>query len=158
MSLVGSHRCPSELATEGIGEQLAAELLPGDLLCLQGDLAAGKTTFVRGLIRGLGGDADEVSSPTFVIVQSYPCPGPLIGMLHHVDLYRLDGSAATLRETGLEELLSDPGSVVAVEWPKPMITTWLPGSSRTWSIRISAGSEQELRRIEIQLEPRSADL
>jgi tRNA threonylcarbamoyladenosine biosynthesis protein TsaE len=80
------------------------------VVLLRGELGAGKTTFVRGLARGLGGDPGEVASPTFVLLTSYP--GRLT--LHHADLYRLKGDGDE-RELGLEEL---PGSrgVLAVEW------------------------------------------
>jgi len=72
------------------------------VVLLRGELGAGKTTFVRGLARGLGGDPAEVASPTFVLLTSYP--GRLT--LHHADLYRLKGDGDE-RELGLEEL---PGS------------------------------------------------
>jgi tRNA threonylcarbamoyladenosine biosynthesis protein TsaE len=83
---------------------------------LHGDLGAGKTAFVRGLAAGLGANPDDVSSPTFVLIQYYKGRTPLV----HVDLYRLD-TAAAVDDLGLEELAS--GGVVAIEWaerlPKP---------------------------------------
>ena len=105
-------------ATEEIGRQLAPLLEPGDLILLEGDLAAGKTTLVRGLLEGLGGKAGEVTSPSFVILQTYPCDLKGVWRLHHVDLYRLAAEAGALREIGLEELLSDAAAVVAIEWPR----------------------------------------
>ena len=75
-----------------------------------GELGSGKTTFVRGLARGLGADPAAVASPTFVLVTSYP--GRLT--LHHADLYRLAGGGDE-RELGLEEL-PGPRGVLAVEW------------------------------------------
>ncbi len=137
--------------TEALGEQLADRLEPGDLVCLEGDLAAGKTTLVRGLVRGLGGDADEVSSPTFVIVQSYPCHHEQIRVIHHVDLYRLEDSRGALREIGLEELLSEPDAVIAVEWPRPSITDWLPPGVNRWRVILELG-EQPDREITISRE------
>lgn len=98
----------SAAETEALGEELAASLAPGDLLLLAGELGAGKTTFVRGLARGLGATA-TVQSPTFTLVRVYP--GRV--QLAHVDLYRLE-STAELAELGLEELLEE--GVVAVEW------------------------------------------
>ena len=95
-------------ATEAAGERLARHLRLGDLILLSGALGAGKTTFVRGLARGLG-SSGAVMSPTFQLVRIYP--GPL--QLAHADLYRL-GATSELGDLGLDELL-DQG-VVAVEW------------------------------------------
>jgi len=94
--------------TEALGEELAGRLGAGDLVLLAGELGSGKTTFVRGLARGLGAQA-TVQSPTFTLVRVYP--GRV--QLAHVDLYRLEQSAE-LRDLGLDELLEE--GVVAVEW------------------------------------------
>ena len=106
----------SEQETFALAEKLAATLKPGMFVLLYGDLGAGKTAFVRGLASGLGADPDEVSSPTFVIMQHYKGRTPLT----HVDLYRLD-TAAAVDDLGLEELAS--GGVLAIEWadklPRP---------------------------------------
>lgn len=91
-----------------MGEQFGQRLAKGDLVLLEGDLGAGKTTFVRGLTRGVG-SAAPVASPTFQLVRVYA--GRL--QLAHVDLYRLE-DGAELAGLGLEELL-DQGAVV-VEW------------------------------------------
>ena len=98
----------SAAETEALGEELAATLAPGDLLLLAGELGAGKTTFVRGLARGLG-IANGVQSPTFQLVRVYQ--GRI--QLAHVDLYRLE-AGADLADLGLHDLL-DQGAV-AVEW------------------------------------------
>jgi tRNA threonylcarbamoyladenosine biosynthesis protein TsaE len=98
----------SPAETEAAGEQFGERLAPGDLVLLTGDLGAGKTTFVRGLMRGVGSPA-QVASPTFQLVRVYP--GRV--QIAHVDLYRLE-DGADLVDLGLEELL-DQGAVV-VEW------------------------------------------
>ncbi len=98
----------SAAETEAEGERVGGTLRAGDLLLLDGPLGAGKTTFVRGLARGVGSEA-HVASPTFQLVRVYP--GRIA--LAHVDLYRLE-APAELRDLGLEELL-DEGAVV-VEW------------------------------------------
>ena len=99
----------SEEETSAAGERLSAALQAGDVVLLYGDLGAGKTAFVRGLARGLGAQPDDVSSPTFTIVQEYRGRIPL----YHVDLYRLE--PAEIADLGLEELVCGDG-VVAIEW------------------------------------------
>lgn len=94
--------------TETAGENLGRRLRPGDLVLLKGELGAGKTTFVRGMARGVE-SAAPVASPTFQLVRIYP--GRI--QLAHVDLYRLE-KEDEVRDVGLDELL-DAGAVV-VEW------------------------------------------
>ncbi len=120
----------------------------GDIVLMMGDLAAGKTTFVRGMVAGLGGDPEAVSSPSFVLLQTYDCNTRDVTALHHVDLYRLAENVADLREIGLEELFSDPIAVIAVEWPKDLLATWIPPDARTWSVSITT-EDDDSRRIEI---------
>jgi tRNA threonylcarbamoyladenosine biosynthesis protein TsaE len=107
----------SELETTAFGERLGTTLTAGSTLLLVGDLGAGKTTLVRGIAKGLGVDPDEVSSPTFVLINEYR--GRLT--LHHVDLYRIDGAAVD--DLGLEELSAS--GVVVIEWadrlPRPPV-------------------------------------
>ncbi len=107
-----THETDTVAATEAVAADLAASLRPGDVIALEGDLGAGKTQFVRGLLRGLGGDPRLVSSPTYVLLNVYP-GGRLT--LYHLDAYRTAG-ADNLAGIGFDELL-DAGGVVAVEWP-----------------------------------------
>jgi tRNA threonylcarbamoyladenosine biosynthesis protein TsaE len=99
----------SEQETFELGQTVAATVTPGTFVLLHGDLGAGKTAFVRGLAAGLGADPDNVSSPTFVLIQHYRGRTPLV----HVDLYRLENGAA-VDDLGLEEMAN--GAVVAIEW------------------------------------------
>jgi tRNA threonylcarbamoyladenosine biosynthesis protein TsaE len=98
----------SAAQTEAAGEELGRRLRPGDLVLLKGELGAGKTTFVRGMARGVG-SAAPVASPTFQLVRIYP--GRV--QLAHVDLYRLVKDDEVC-DVGLDELL-DAGAVV-IEW------------------------------------------
>jgi tRNA threonylcarbamoyladenosine biosynthesis protein TsaE len=100
----------SEADTVAFGERLGARLGPGAVVLLYGELGAGKTAFVRGLARGLGADPDEVSSPTFTLIQEY---AGTRARLYHVDLYRVE--PREVDDLGLDELMSG-GGVVAVEW------------------------------------------
>ena len=99
----------SEDETSAAGERFAARLSGGDVLLLYGDLGAGKTAFVRGLARGLGASPDDVSSPTFTLIQEYR--GRLT--LYHVDLYRLQSIEAA--DLGLDELRTND-ALMAIEW------------------------------------------
>ena len=138
----------SAAETEGLGKGLARDLRGGDILLLEAELAAGKTTFVRGLVEGLGGNPVTVSSPTFVLIQTYNCNNSSIRTVHHVDLYRLSERASDLRETGIEDALSDAFAVVAVEWPKDAIATWIPADARVWRVGIII-EKDDIRTIEV---------
>lgn len=135
-------------ATEAVGRELAGLVAAGDVVLLEGDLAAGKTTLVRGLLAGLGGDPDDVTSPTFVLLQPYRCRKSGVATLYHVDLYRLGNEPAILREIGLEEILSDPAGLVAVEWPKGTLARWVPADARVWRVAITVGDDNR-RTVEV---------
>ncbi len=101
----------AERETAAVGRDLARTLGPDAVVLLSGDLGAGKTAFVRGLAEGLGIDPQEVSSPTFTLVQEYR-GGRL--PLFHVDLYRL--RPIDVDDLGLDDMTLD-GGVTAIEWP-----------------------------------------
>jgi tRNA threonylcarbamoyladenosine biosynthesis protein TsaE len=101
---------PDAIATAAAGARLAAALRGGDAIALVGELGAGKTVFVSGLVAALGGG--DAHSPTFALVHEYD-RGRLI--VWHADLYRIE-RAAELRELGLDEAIGDPRGVVIVEW------------------------------------------
>jgi tRNA threonylcarbamoyladenosine biosynthesis protein TsaE len=105
-------RLATAQAVESWGAGLAAALRAGDIILLEGPLGAGKTTLVRGLLRGLGHEG-EVPSPTFAILQGYEPPEVALP-LGHVDLYRLDGPEDTA-ELGLDDWLAE--GALAIEWP-----------------------------------------
>ncbi len=115
----------SEEETAAAGRELAATLSAGDVLLMYGDLGAGKTAFVRGLAEGLGVPPEEVSSPTFTLIQEYR-GGRLT--LFHADLYRIN-DPREFDELGLDEIAVD--GVLAIEWAER-----LPGPPRN-SVRIS---------------------
>ncbi len=110
----------SSLQTEQFGSTVGRHLHGGEVITLIGELGSGKTTFVRGVARGVGFVPHVVSSPTFTFIQEYV--GPL--RLVHVDLYRLDTSSE-LADTGLVEYLNGD-SVVLIEWADRLPAAWLP--------------------------------
>lgn len=100
----------SAAETEAVGARLAAELRPGDVVVVSGDLGAGKTTLIRGACRALGVEG-PVTSPTFTIGQRYRGRMPV----SHLDLYRLESLDA--EDPALLEDYLRPDSVAFVEWP-----------------------------------------
>ena len=100
--------------TRRLGMRLGALLQTGDVVCLQGELGAGKTTLVQGLAAGWG-SLDAVSSPTFILVNIYRRPDE--GQLFHFDTYRIE-SAPEAEELDLDAMLND-GPLV-IEWPERM--------------------------------------
>jgi tRNA threonylcarbamoyladenosine biosynthesis protein TsaE len=137
-------------ATESLGATLASSLRPGDLLLLEGPLGAGKTTLVRGLVAALGGDASEVCSPTFVLLETYDVAAGEIVRVHHADLYRLRGRGeAPWEEVGLGDVLDDQAAITAVEWPQEW--SFVAGAGgRVWHIRLAYHDEG--REAEITVE------
>jgi tRNA threonylcarbamoyladenosine biosynthesis protein TsaE len=103
--------CSDAAATQTLAGRLAPVLQPGDLVLIEGDLGAGKTTFTQGLARALG-VTEAVTSPTFVLMNVYPTAAGFD--LAHVDVYRLDRLSEVV-DLALPELLDD-GAVVVVEW------------------------------------------
>lgn len=131
-----AERTKSAAETEAVGERLAANLGPGDVVLVSGELGAGKTTLIRGAARALG-VSDPVTSPTFTIGQTYSGRFPV----SHLDLYRL-------ADLGQEDpaLLEDyltPESVAFIEWPGAA-EPWLERITRRVEIRHAGGNEREI--------------
>lgn len=128
----------SAAQTQKVGEEISQKIKNGGVVCLYGDLGAGKTTLVQGIARGLG-IKKRVNSPTFVLMRQYAIKKdhPFLSrqnMLYHIDLYRLD-NAKTL---GLEELWGDPKNILVIEWPEK-IEKFLPKNH--WKIKLKTLSD-----------------
>ena len=121
-----------------IGEQLAG----GEILLLSGPLGAGKTVMIKGLASSLGIDRQEVTSPSFPLVNSYQ--GRL--RLYHIDLYRLDEGAAAAHAVDLEELLADEHAVIVIEWAERLGHYPLPAN--VWTVSLT-GDGEDPRQITI---------
>ncbi|MEO5941311.1 MAG: tRNA (adenosine(37)-N6)-threonylcarbamoyltransferase complex ATPase subunit type 1 TsaE [Candidatus Limnocylindrales bacterium] len=131
-------RTTSVGATIALGERLGRAAAAGDLICLWGDLGAGKTQVAKGIARGLG-IAAIVTSPTFILMNEYPGRLPLF----HVDLYRLGDAADALAGGVIDDRQSD--GLTVVEWPERMGPV-LPAGRL--DVRIG-GSADEPREIEL---------
>lgn len=140
---VGEWISRGERETYELGGQVGARLVGGEILLLDGSLGAGKTIFVKGLAGGLGIEADEVTSPSFTLVNRYDGGR---ATLYHLDLYRLPEGAAAAHAVDLEELLADERAVVVIEWAERMGNYPLP--AQIWKVSL-AGDGDEPRRISI---------
>lgn len=127
-----------------LGEQFGSKVKPGEIYCLTGDLAAGKTVFTKGFGRGLG-VVKEITSPTFTIVNTYKGRVPF----YHFDVYRIQ-SAAEMDDTGYEEYFFGDG-VCLIEWAEN-VTSIIP-SDAVW-IRIERDMKkgENYRRLSV-MEP-----
>jgi len=121
--------------TFNLGQQFGEQLTGGEILLLGGPLGAGKTVFVKGLAAALGIDPQEVTSPSFTLVNPYAGKFPLF----HVDLYRLDEGPAAAHAVDLDELLTDERAVVVIEWAERLGRYPLP--AHVWRISISGDGE-----------------
>lgn len=129
-----------ETDTFDLGVRLGAELAGGEVILLDGPLGAGKTVFVKGLAHALGIDREEVTSPSFTLVN--PHQGRLL--LYHIDLYRLEEGASAAYAVDLDEILIDERAVVVIEWAERLGRYPLPPN--VWRISIK-GDGDEPRQI-----------
>lgn len=104
------HHCKTPQDTFDLGERLGETLRGGEVILLEGGLGAGKTLLTKGILHGLDFDADEVTSPSFTLVNRYDA-----GLrVYHLDLWRIEENAAFA--VGLEEILEEHNAVVIIEW------------------------------------------
>lgn len=130
--------CSDATATEAFGQKLGQNLKGGEIIELIGDVGTGKTTFVRGLAKGIGSE-DHVSSPTFTLSNVYR--GRMD--MHHYDLYRLDD--VSLIKAQLLEVLEAPDSIVVVEWGRS-VADFLPPARTRIHFQIA---DQEARKLSV---------
>jgi tRNA threonylcarbamoyladenosine biosynthesis protein TsaE len=126
-----------------LGERVGEQLRGGEILLLSGALGAGKTIFVKGIASQLGIPTDEVTSPSFTLVN--PHEGRLL--LYHIDLYRLDAGASAAHAVDLEELLTNDNAVIVIEWAERLGNYRLP--ENVWRVGIS-GDGEEPRTVSIR--------
>lgn len=130
--------------TFAVGERLGGELRGGDVVLLRGGLGAGKTLFAKGIVHAIGFDVDEVTSPSFALVNLYKTGEHNI---YHIDLWRIDERGDAAFAVGLSEILEDPRAIAIVEWAERLGGRDLP--ARVISIDIE-GDGDEPRRIDIE--------
>ena len=131
----------SAAETQALAGRLAAELPPGAVLCLHGDLGAGKTCFVQGLAKALG-VRRPVGSPTFTLINEYKGPKPLA----HIDLYRIRGAGDAFG-LGLDDYLCHYPGIVAIEWAE-RVAELLPEDC--WHVRLEMGAGEDVRLVTVE--------
>lgn len=131
--------------TQQLARKIAPRLRGGDILCLTGELGAGKTAFTKALAKELGVKT-TVRSPSFNLLKTYPLPKRLDRpqLLVHLDCYRLS-QPQEINNIGLTDYLADPQALIIIEWPEKILSQ-LP-KNRTLTVRLETLSENERRII-----------
>ena len=132
---LGEFKSESQEQTFKFGHQVGVRLEGGEILLLSGPLGAGKTIFVKGICAALGIDEEDVTSPSFTLVN--PHSGRL--QLYHLDLYRLDEGASAAHAVDLDDLLADEKAVIIIEWAERMGSYPLPDN--VWRVTISGDGD-----------------
>jgi tRNA threonylcarbamoyladenosine biosynthesis protein TsaE len=132
----------NEGETFDLGFRVGEQLSGGEIILLNGPLGAGKTVFVKGVARALGLDEEDITSPSFTLVNLHQ--GRLL--LYHIDLYRLEEGAQAAHAVDLDEILTDESAVVIIEWGERLGHYPLP--AEVWRIGISGDGDQP-RKISI---------
>lgn len=132
----------NERETFDLGVRIGEQLSGGEIVLLNGPLGAGKTVLVKGVARALGLDEEDITSPSFTLVNLHH--GRLL--LYHIDLYRLDEGATAAHAVDLDEILTDENAVVIIEWGERLGLYPLPAN--VWRIAI-AGDGDEPRKISV---------
>jgi len=140
---MGEFTSISPQQTLELGHEIGSRLQGGEILLLSGPLGAGKTILVKGICAALGINEEDVTSPSFTLVNPYD--GRL--RLYHLDLYRLDEGASAAHAVDLDDLLSDEDSIIVIEWAERMGRYPLPAN--VWRIEI-AGDGDDPRKIRVQ--------
>jgi tRNA threonylcarbamoyladenosine biosynthesis protein TsaE len=141
----------SEAETFALGERIGHSLAGGEIILLDGPLGAGKTILVKGIARSLAVNEEDVTSPSFTLVNPYE--GRLL--LYHIDLYRLNEGASAAHAVDLDEILTDEKAVVVIEWAQRLGHYPLPDGVLRISLQ---GDGDEARHISISmLESRSGE-
>lgn len=109
----GEYKCASPEETFALGEAIGRGLVGGEVILLLGGLGAGKTLLTKGILSALRFDVDEVTSPSFTLVNLYKTPSFDV---YHIDLWRLDGNLDASAAVGLEEIVENERALTIIEW------------------------------------------
>ena len=115
--MIESYTCETPEDTFALGEKIGNSVEAGDVFLLKGGLGAGKTLLTKGILNSLDFDIDEVTSPSFALVNLYRTPKFDV---YHIDLWRLDENSGIASAVGLDEILASESAVVIVEWSEKL--------------------------------------
>lgn len=135
--------CKSPQETFDLGERIGENLRGGEMILLSGGLGAGKTLLTKGILYALDYDVDEVTSPSFTLVNLYKTENFDV---YHIDLWRLDETGDAAFAVGLDEILEDETAVVIIEWAERLKN--FPFPAKTFRVSIE-GDGDEARKIKI---------
>lgn len=143
--MTGNFICNTPEQTFDLGKKVSSDLRVGDVVLLSGELGTGKTLFAKGILHGLGYDADEVTSPSFTLVNLYRTNGLDV---YHIDLWRLDAMSNASDAVGLDEILEDPKAIAIIEWSDRLAS--MPAAKRIVEISVS-GDGDDPREIDVSV-------
>ena len=136
--------CETPQDTFDLGEKFGETLRGGEMILLSGGLGAGKTLLTKGILYALAFDVDEVTSPSFTLVNLYRTEKFDV---YHIDLWRIDENGDAAAAVGLSEILEDENAVTIIEWSERLKKFSFP--EKTFHVRIE-GDGDDARRIEIR--------
>lgn len=145
-----TYLCKSPKESFELGIKLSNNLLAGDVVLFRGGLGAGKTLLTKGILHGLDFDTDEVTSPSFALVNLYKTPKFDV---YHIDLWRIEASENAAFEIGLSEIIEEPNAVAIVEWAERLGNYAF--ISRVFDIQID-GDGEDPRTITIETQEPAA--
>jgi ATPase, YjeE family len=138
-----TYTCNTPEDTFALGEMIGGQLGRGDAVLLHGGLGAGKTLLTKGILNVLGFDCDEVTSPSFTLVNLYKTD---LLDVYHIDLWRLDEKSDAAFGVGLDEIVEQENSVVIIEWAERLGAFRFPG--RTINVTLK-GDGEDARKVVI---------
>lgn len=141
--MTGEFICETPQDTFDLGEEIGANLRGGEMILLAGGLGAGKTLFTKGVLYALSFDVDEVTSPSFTLVNLYKTEKFDV---YHIDLWRINENSDAASAVGLSEILEDETAVTIIEWSERLKDFAFP--EKTFRITIE-GDGDDARRIKI---------
>lgn len=142
-SKIKSFVCRTPEETFELGEWLGSSLNNGDAVLLSGDLGAGKTLFTKGILLALDFDIDEVTSPSFTLVNLYRTGNFNV---YHIDFWRIDERSNAAFAVGLDEIFDDENAIVICEWAERLKDFSFP--AQVFRVTIN-GDGDDTRKIEI---------